>query len=547
MIPMTFGQVATAIGEPPSKIPSAMTIRRVSTDSREVAPGDLFVAIRGDRFDGHDFVEQAAARGAAAAIVRRGHGHAGGTVCLETEDTIVALGRLAEFYRGIVMSETTRVVAITGSNGKTTTKCMIDHVLRSSFPGRASKKSFNNAIGVPLTMLSSEPEDRYVVAEIGTNARGEVAALAAIASPDVAVITSIGEAHLEGLSDLEGVAAEKASLISFVRSGGVAVVTADSPELASHLPTEGRIRVETFGTTRSATYRLGALKTGLCGTAFQLRGQSIELPLPGAHHALNAAAAFAVGRWFGLSPEAIAERLREFEPPEGRANRIVLGGITVIDDSYNANPASMIAAINTLGCSAAGRRVFVMGDMLELGGASGELHGRVLEVALEQGVDVLIAVGPCFASALLELNHLTGIRQNPGGPQASACTIGRSRGSRGVAHGLIGRPVESPVAEHLALPAASGRQGNDARPGQCSKDGGTRLGPNAVNGSTNVMPCDDADEALELLKSVCSAGDTVWVKGSRALNLDHVVRGMCQTGGLPDAAANVKADLAKVD
>ncbi len=407
MIAMRLREIAAAVGAPFDPRFDRVMIRRVSTDSRDVSPGDLFVAIRGECFDGHRFVAEAMSKGAAACLCDEVWNGAEKSAelpasfrCLVVPETVAGLGRLAGYYRRHVMNVATVVVGVTGSNGKTTTKGMIDHVLRPSFAGRAAPKNYNNHIGVPLTLLSSETGDRYLVVEIGTNSTGEVAALSSLARPDAAVITSIGEAHLEGLGGIDGVAAEKASLLHHVRSDGLVVVNIDRPEIHAHLPKEVMPRLITIGADPSAKFCVADLSGDLRRTEFTLDGRfSIELPLPGVHHAANAAATFAVGRWFGVEPQRIIERLRTFTPPEGRTRVHELDGVTVVDDAYNANPASMAAAIAALGRIGSARRVFVMGDMLELGESCADYHLAAAASAVRAGIEVLVLVGPAMQVA----------------------------------------------------------------------------------------------------------------------------------------------------
>jgi UDP-N-acetylmuramoyl-tripeptide--D-alanyl-D-alanine ligase len=395
---------------------------------------------------------------------------AGGAACdgalprLIVIDTIEALGRWAAHYRRKVMRVATAVVAVTGSNGKTTTKSMMDHVLRGSFEGTAAPRSFNNHIGVPLTLLSADAEDRYLIVEIGTNTPGEVASLAAIASPDAAVITSISEAHLQGFGDMEGVVAEKASLLKFINPSGLAVVNIDRREIIPHLALAGRARLITVGTDPGAKLSVAGARGDIHGTSFELAGgHRIELPMPGMHHATNAAAVFAVARWFGVAPERIIERLRCYVPLEGRTRPLQVGGVTLIDDAYNANPASMAAAIDTLRGAGPGRRILVMGDMLELGDQSASLHRQAVAAIVEAGIDILVAVGPATA-------------------EATRCV-----------------------------------------------EGGRR--------DTRVILCDQAESASDVLMTLIEAGDTVWVKGSRAMQLDRVVKHWQARSGVRAAVA----------
>ncbi|MBU0718647.1 MAG: UDP-N-acetylmuramoyl-tripeptide--D-alanyl-D-alanine ligase, partial [Planctomycetes bacterium] len=331
MIPVSLKQVAGALGVGERPEYADIVVRRVATDSRAVEPGDLFWAVRGARFDGNEFVDQAAAKGAAACVCSSAVDLRSSALdrraCLRVDDSVAALGRFAAYYRQEIMPRSTAVVAITGSNGKTTTKSMIDCVLAPSYPGRSAPKSFNNSIGVPLTLLSGEADDRYLIMEIGTNSRGEVAALAAIGSPDVAVITSIGEAHLEGLGDVRAVAAEKTSLLDYLRPQALAVVNTDRPEVRPLLRRGVSMRLLTFGCHPRAELRISEVDATIRGTRFLLGGKyRVELTMPGAHHTANAAAAFAVGRWFGLDPAEIVDRLRAFRPAEGRTQLAEVDG-----------------------------------------------------------------------------------------------------------------------------------------------------------------------------------------------------------------------------
>jgi UDP-N-acetylmuramoyl-tripeptide--D-alanyl-D-alanine ligase len=452
VIPLSVSMIAEATGARREGGGEGATVRRVSTDSRDIRPGDLFVALRGERLDGHDFVEQAIAGGAVAWLGERKPPKAlptnGGAATLLVENSAVALGRLASSYRRRVMPPSTKVIAVTGSNGKTTTKGMIDHVLGGSMPGRASPKSFNNRIGVPLTLLSAEATDRYLVVEIGTNAPGEVASLAAMSEPDAAVITSIGEAHLEGLGDLHSIAREKTSILSYVRSGGLGVVNVDRREILAALPSDPPFHLITVGTEKHAEVRVLDRRGGLDGVSFTLDGRDrVEVSLPGVHHAVNAACAFVVSRWMGCPPAEIVDRLRSFSAREGRAKVIRLDGLTLVDDSYNANPAAMAAAVESLAAAGEGRRVFVMGDMFELGAEGPSWHENIVSRILEAGIEVLIAVGP------------------------------------------------------LSVEAAR----RDATP----------------NRTTQVVLFLDPDAAVESLPTMLQPGDTVWIKGSRAMRLER--------------------------
>ncbi len=410
MIPVSLAQVAQAIGASPEPDYEHILVRRVTTDSRDVQEGDLFFAICGERFDGHDFIDKAAATGAVACVCARDRGlrtnNGDGSVRLRVKSPVEALGRFASRYRSDVIPVGTKVIAVTGSNGKTTTKGMIDHVLAGTWRGKAAPKSFNNNIGVPLTLLSADASDRYIVVEIGTNAPGEVAELAAMAEPNVAVITSIGEAHLEGLGDIEAVATEKSSLLEFVRPGGIALVNVDRREIRPQLARLCGARLMTFGFDPTADLRVTDARGTVVDTSFKLDGRyRVSLPMPGFHHATNATAAFGVSRWLAMAPEEIIERLATVQPATGRTAVISLDGLTIVDDTYNANPASMSAAIDTLRRSDSGRRVMVMGDMLELGMETASWHIRQVRRVFGAGIEVLFAVGPSMADAAARIVH----------------------------------------------------------------------------------------------------------------------------------------------
>jgi UDP-N-acetylmuramoyl-tripeptide--D-alanyl-D-alanine ligase len=370
-----FDEIGAALGGEPSGRVDALRVTGVSTDSRTTQPGDLFFALAGARFDGHQYVDQAVSRGAAACVVSQPVPGIDAP-CLLVNDTLVALGTLAAHQRSLIAAT---VIAVTGSNGKTTTKSMIDHVLSTCLSGRAAPKSFNNHVGVPLTLLS--------------------AYLARLASPDAGVISSIGPAHLAGFGGIDGVAREKASLLLHVRDRGLAVIPADQPELPEALGDCQHDRdrppeLVTFGQTGGADLRITELSSDLSGTHFRINaGPQIHLALCGAHNAANAAAAFAVARWMGLEPDAIAAALATLPPADMRLNVTRQGELTVINDSYNANPASMAAAIEVLAGVASARRVLVAGDMLELGNDAPSWHERIGQQAARSGIELLIAAG----------------------------------------------------------------------------------------------------------------------------------------------------------
>ena len=381
-------------------------ISGLCTDSRSLKPGHAFLALKGDKFDGHSFVN-AAADGGAPLIILSDAASFGGTggartgpAVLQVSDTLRALQDLAAAYRRSMPG--LRVVGVTGSNGKTTTTRIIDAVLGVKFRGTRSIKSFNNHIGVPLTLLSVKPGDEYVVCEMGMNHPGEIAPLTAMAQPDAAVITSVGRAHIEHMGSIEAIAAEKASIFAGLRARGLAVAPADgeAPSLGPHL--RGLERLVTVGASAGAGLRVAKLAhaSGPEGDhlTFTLGdGASFTVPLIGEHNAFNAAAAVAVGRHFGLSDAEIARGLKAAQPPEMRLARETIRGIDLLNDAYNASPESMLAAFKTFAAvfpPGGRRRVLVLGDMLELGPASAAAHEEVGRAAAKLcRPDLLICVG----------------------------------------------------------------------------------------------------------------------------------------------------------
>ncbi len=408
MIPMPLNEIVKAVGGRAVGISSHETATGVSTDSRTCGRGDLFFALRGPAFDGNMYVDAALEAGAVAAVVDQKPESNERPIVL-VSDVTTALGRLAAFHR---KRHATRIIAVTGSNGKTTTKSMIDHVLSRKLTGRGAPKSYNNAIGVPLTLLSTQPRDEYLVVEIGSNAPGEVAALAAMSTPDIGVVTSIGDAHLEGLRDRNGVALEKLSLFDRIREGGLGVLNLDDADevgVAESTSRRCHANVVTFGRHASADVRVTEIVGDIDGVGFTINGRhQVSLPCPGLHNALNAAAAFAVCRRMNMEPEMIVDALATFESPEMRLNVSRFGGLTLIDDSYNANPTSVSAAVDVLKSAGGRRRVFVGGEMLELGQHATTMHERAGREIAEAGVELMVAIGdhgPDVISGVHSVNH----------------------------------------------------------------------------------------------------------------------------------------------
>lgn len=404
MIKLTFAEIVQALGGRPRGDLPAVSVGGVCTDSRTVTARDLFFALRGPRFDGHDFVVDALRRGAVAAVVEQrraaaleaalvaaGLARTSAALLIEVDDTVAALGRLAAYHRRLSAAQ---VIGVVGSNGKTTTKAMIHHILSGRLRGRCSPASFNNSVGVPLTLLSAEAGDEYLVVEIGTNHRGEIAALGAIVQPDLVVLTCIGEEHLEGLGSIEGVAEEECSIFAHVAPGGFAAVNIDHPLVRRYLPAEGP-HVVTFGRSPEADVRLTVLGYDRSWLRFTLNERfQFRLPLVGVHNAVNAAGAVTVARRFGLDYAEAAVRLESFVLPPMRNELIQIAGATLINDAYNANPQSATAAIETLEqMPCTGRRIAVFGEMRELGSQSAELHRRVAQRLRDSSIQHVILVG----------------------------------------------------------------------------------------------------------------------------------------------------------
>lgn len=395
MRPLTLHEMVIAMNGRVYGEITASRVTGVSTDTRAIAGGDMYFAIRGEQHDGHDYVDDALKKDAACAVVseldriekpllRLGR-------VVQVPDTVAALGRLASWYRRQFAAQ---VIAVAGSNGKTTTKDLIAAVLGVKFPGRAAKASFNNHIGVPLTLLSVDAADEFVVVEIGTNHPGEVAALGRIAEPDMAVVTGIGEEHLEFFGDLAGVAREEFALLSCMAPRAFAAVEAGAAALA---PTRslGGVTLLKYGLCEDADLRATDLRATRQGYRFRINDRTeYALPLLGRHNVVNALAAIAVAMRFRMSPEDIAEGLSRAKPPRMRLEPMTIGDVTVINDAYNANPSSMRAALDVVDdLVATGRKVLILGDMRELGEQSARCHQALGADAGRSTAHVVIAVG----------------------------------------------------------------------------------------------------------------------------------------------------------
>ena len=372
---------------------STIEVKGVSIDSRTIKKGELFFAIKGRRFDGHNFVEEAVKKGAVACVVEKGRRiKPRGVAVIEVADTIGALGELA---RAVRTARNVPVIAVTGTNGKTTTKEMIRTMLDGSLRTLATPGNRNNTIGMPLTLLSMPEDCEVAVLELGINERGEMARLCHICMPTVGVVTNIGRAHTEGLGREEDVAEEKLTLFRYLEHGGIRVVNLDDPwivkkerEFASKRVSFGRacgadVKIKDVAIEDEGLYVLYVVADKM----FEIRYNS-----PLTHNAYNGAAAIAAAMAVGVDVEEAASRLNGFTPPAGRMRVVKIGGITVFDDTYNANPSSLRASLETL-CGLPRRKIVVIGEMAELGESAPSEHKKAGKLAAVTSVDVLIPVG----------------------------------------------------------------------------------------------------------------------------------------------------------
>jgi len=369
--------------------------RGASIDTRSLRAGQLFAAFGGTRTDGHRYLRDACERGASLLLVTSAHAVPDEvrTPTMLVGDACDALEALARCWRRTLRG---RVIAVTGSNGKTTTVRLVSAVLSRAGRVGVSERSFNNAIGVPLSVLNADPGDDFVVCEIGTSSPGEIGARTALVRPDIGAITSIGRAHLEELGSLAGVAREKAQILAFTR--GVGIVPGDSDELdavlASDPPPCPIVRVDAS--------RVRVVGADHASVSFELDGVGFSAPVPGAHNARNAAVAALIGRACGMGDDAIREGLSDARLPEMRLDRVEVptgeAPIVVYNDAYNANPDSVRSALSFFSTIDAPRKVVVLGDMLELGAHCGAEHGRLVS-ELEGSSDRVVFVGERFARA----------------------------------------------------------------------------------------------------------------------------------------------------
>ena len=398
----TLDRIATALGEQATgSLPRGTTsVSGITTDTRKIGKGDVFLALKGERFDGHDYLQDAVRDGASAVILSRAPKlNSLGVPVYEVRDTLIALGALGRFWRR-AWGKT--IIGVAGSNGKTSTKDLVRAALSRSYAVHATTGNLNNRIGVPLSLLSLQPDAEIAVIELGTSLPGEVGILREIAEPDIALLTSIAEEHLEGLGDLAGVLREEAAVYEGVAVG---IAPSGQPEIAEAARGKAR-RVVVAGLDRNAELKPDRWEIGPDGLGvIEIGGVTVRPPLRGLHNLRNAMLALAVARECGVSYEDAAAGIAAMPEPKMRVAWEQLGDVTLINDAYNANPGSTRAAIELIQGTGSGRqRVIVLGTMRELGAASAQCHADIAGLALASGADIVAGIGE-FAQALEKQNE----------------------------------------------------------------------------------------------------------------------------------------------
>jgi len=367
----------------------------ISTDTRSLQRGDCFVALKGPRFDGHDHIDQAFAQGASCALVNAGFidPNTNRHPIIQVPNTTLALGTLAQHFR---QAASFRVIAITGSVGKTSTRHIIAHVLSQQFRVHQSPRNFNNHIGLPLSLLSATAQHEIVVVELGTSAPGEISYLSHITQPDIAVVTNVFPAHLDGFGDVDSILLEKMSIAEGLRPGGKLVVNGDNAAISDHCRTHA-LAATTFGTAAAVDVRGDHIELAAGHSTFRVQDRAIRLPLPGTGNVANTLAAWAVCAGVGVNWASFGAAVNTLTPAPMRAQVLSHKSLTIIDDCYNASPASMKNALGILAAHPTGnegRRVCIVGGMAELGAESQTLHEALGQQIAAADVALIIAIGP---------------------------------------------------------------------------------------------------------------------------------------------------------
>ena len=368
-------------------------ITGVSIDSRTIKRGELFFAVKGENYDGHGFAAEALLKGASWVVVSKRMGPEQNYILVP--DTIAALGKVAARWRRRFHIP---CIGITGTSGKTSTRRIIAHLLAKRYRCCESIKNYNNFVGLPLSVLQITKSTDMAVIELAMNRRGEIRKLARIADPSMGVITNVGRGHLEFLGSMENVAKEKAELLTHLTGGDVAVLNFDDP-LVRKMARKTKAGVVSFGIESEADFRAHHIALGVRGSTFSVNGkEGFTLPLLGRMNIYNAVAAIAVAAVYGLNTREMIRRLQSIKPYGMRLQRITLAGITIINDSYNANPDSMAAAIAVAAREKGKRKIACLGDMLELGNRSPAFHREVGRKLREYHFDVILLYGPLSRS-----------------------------------------------------------------------------------------------------------------------------------------------------
>ena len=449
----TAKEVTGALGLPPASWDHAYA--GISTDTRSLKERDLLVALKGERFDAHDFLSDARLAGVGGVVVRHNTPRWPGFDWFEVDDTLVALGQLARYRREAFRGP---VVAITGTTGKTSTKELAASALGARFRVHKSDRNLNNLVGVPLTLLAAPVEAEVAVIECGASVPGEIPRLRDIVRPDVAVVTTVGEGHLEGFGSLDRAFDEKVALLA----GAATAVVGTTPSRLADAARRLAKRVVTAGLDSQADWTADDVVLLADGRpSFKVRGVAVELPLRGRHTVANALVALAIADCLGVGLPDAATALAEARLPAGRSEVLELGGMTVINDCYNANPLSFAAALDLLAAVRGERRaVVVAGTMRELGEASRDLHRAVAERIVAARPDIVAAVGdfvPAFEGLRSELKQLTLL--TGGTPEAVAVPLGDLLKPGDVVLLKASRGVQLERLIPVLWPAPPGREG----------------------------------------------------------------------------------------
>ncbi|MDP8212678.1 MAG: UDP-N-acetylmuramoyl-tripeptide--D-alanyl-D-alanine ligase [Candidatus Zapsychrus exili] len=389
---LTAAEIIKTIKPISSKLDKPLNIKGVSIDSRKIKKGDLFIAIKGKNYDGHNFVGSALRKGASCCIVSQ---KACFKKCLKAilvKDTTIALGQIARFYRS---KFNIPVIAVTGSTGKTTTKEMIASVLSLKCKVLKNKKSENNQFGLPLTLLAANKSHQVIVLEVGTNSPGDISYLSRIAKPDVCIFTNIGESHLEKLKTTTGVFNEKFKLIKNAKKNGIVILNSDDKYLSKICDKEITQNIISYGINNDADYKAHNIQIkDNRKLSFNVSSKSFSLNELAQHNIYNALAAICCGRLFNISYNNININSKALKLCAGRQKIVKKSGLCIIDDTYNSNPVSLKSAVDTLSSfKTRGKKIFVCADMLELGKRSAALHELAGKQISKSDIDILITTG----------------------------------------------------------------------------------------------------------------------------------------------------------